>query len=181
MAAHRRTLFLGSEGFNSQLQDAAQSATWLGARRPLNNERKGRDSSTLPRASSSSVEEKAGSVESLLPIKAGDIREAYQMRYHIQLGGSVAIHQKKPATFESFGIRKISGHDEEEKQHKVYILSLIRHQSFLHCYEVFNFEQDFYTVSEDMAISCDELVSSPQYPEEVHLAAIFCQVSNSNL
>ena len=110
-----RTLFLGSGGFDPQHQDATRGAAWLGARRPLNLDRQGRRSSTSPCATSSSVEGKASSVESLLPIKSGDPEEAYQRRYHIQLGGSVAIHQKKPAIFESFGIRKISGYDKKQK------------------------------------------------------------------
>lgn len=176
-SSNRGTVFLGTEGFKLTLdQPPTNDETSLSTSRLHGKQTSVRGRGKLNASTYLSptllIPEKA-SYKVLVPITAGDPFLVYQDRYQVQLDGPVVVCQKKPATLQGFGVRKISGPDAEQKLH---MLSRIHHENFLHFYEIFAFEGIFYTISEHMAVSCEDLVSYPEPIEEVHLATIFCQV-----
>lgn len=100
----------------------------------------------------------------------------YRMAYSLELGGSVAVVQREPATKELFTVRSFSGPSASEK---LSFLRQLQHDNVLLSHQIFSFEDVFYVVSECMAISLEELTIAR--PDEPQLATIIHQVSHSYL
>jgi hypothetical protein len=179
MVPRRDTVFLrGRDFLNQPFTDHQLSLAGAkpdGEQHFQSGDRQANVDQVSPHSSLSSTAERASGADSLVLVRAEDPSVLYQKRYHIKLGGAVEVHQKKPATTQGFDIRKISGPGAKQKIHM--LQQRIQHKSFLYLYEIFDFEGAFYTISEHMDISCNELVSSVATPEEMHLATIFCGVS----
>ncbi|KAI9776696.1 MAG: hypothetical protein M1839_009423 [Geoglossum umbratile] len=109
----------------------------------------------------------------LLPVLSGSPWDLYKKDFSIELGGSIAVVHKKPVTEDLFAIRSFSGQDTDEK---LYMLCLLRHESFLLSHEIFFFEDTYFIVSEYMAISLEELTIAR--PDELQLAIIIHQILN---
>ncbi|KAF2458844.1 kinase-like domain-containing protein [Lineolata rhizophorae] len=91
----------------------------------------------------------------------------YKKVYRIELGGSVAVAHKKPNTKEQFTIKSVSASgDQIRLMHRLY------HKNLLSLYEVFYFDDAFYTVSEHMAISLTHVIGCPEPLTEGQLASI---------
>lgn len=95
----------------------------------------------------------------------------YSKAFGLELGGSVAIVCKKPATFDLFAMHSCSGDRTDEK---VCLLRQLKHENLLETYELFSFEDSIYIISACGAISLDDLIVAR--PDEVQLAAIVHQV-----
>ncbi|KAI9772441.1 MAG: hypothetical protein M1840_000644 [Geoglossum simile] len=113
------------------------------------------------------------STTELIPVRKRSPWDLYRKGYRLELGGSVAVVSKMPATDVSFTIRSFSGADAEEK---LYMLRLLRHENVLHSYEIFSFEEDYYVVSELMSISLEAFIIAR--PDELELAIIIYQILN---
>jgi hypothetical protein len=100
--------------------------------------------------------------------------EYYTKAYRRELGGSVVVACKNPATFELFAVKYIAG---SEVNDKVPVLRQVRHENFLTCYKIFEFDDAIFTVSEYMAISLTDLNGSAIPPNEIQIATIIHQVS----
>lgn len=112
----------------------------------------------------------------LLPLRRGSPWEYYVKAYRRELGGSVVVACKNPATFELFAVKCIVG---SEVNNKAQVLRQIRQENFLTCYEIFVFDNAIFTVSECMAISLTDLNGSAISPNEIQIATIIHQVSFS--
>jgi hypothetical protein len=88
----------------------------------------------------------------------------------------VVVACKNPATFELFAVKCIVG---SEVNNKAQVLRQIRQENFLTCYEIFVFDNAFFTVSECMAISLTDLNGSAIPPNEIQIATIIHQVNFS--
>jgi hypothetical protein len=99
----------------------------------------------------------------------------YKKGYGLELGGSVAVVCKVPATGRLFTMRSCpsSGADE-----KLYRVRHLKHKNLLDSIEDFSFQDTFYIISEHTEISCEEFIVAR--PDEVQLAAIIRQVSYSS-
>jgi len=93
----------------------------------------------------------------------------YLHAYDLELGGTVAIASKIPATKSLFTIRSCS-----ENSEKLSMLRQLKHSNLLTSYEVFLHKNLFYIVSEKAEISLEELIVAR--PNEIQLAAIIYQV-----
>jgi serine/threonine protein kinase len=98
------------------------------------------------------------------------------MAYSLELGGSIAVVQRKPATKELFIVRSFSGPNTSEK---LSFLRQLQHDNVLLSHQIFSFKDVFYIVSEYMAISLEELTIAR--PDKPQLATIIHQVSHSYL
>lgn len=114
--------------------------------------------------------------EGLVPVFDGSPWKSYKQDLSLELGGSVAVVHKIPATEELFTIRSISGPSAEEK---LFMLRQLRHENLLISFELFSFKDEFFIVSELAAISLEELTVAR--PDEVQVAAIIYQVRDSSL
>jgi len=107
----------------------------------------------------------------LVPIFDGSPWKSYKQHLSLELGGSIAVVYKIPATKELFTIRSVSGPRAEEK---LFLLRQLRHKNLLVSLELFSFKDELFIVSEFAAISLEELTVAR--PDEVQLAAIISQV-----
>jgi hypothetical protein len=111
-----------------------------------------------------------------LPLRRASPWEFYTKAYRRELGASVVVACKNPATFELFAVKCIAGSEVNEQAQ---ILRQVRHENFLTCYEIFVCDDTIFTVSEYMAISLADLNGSAIPPNEVQIATIIHQVSYS--
>jgi hypothetical protein len=109
-----------------------------------------------------------------LPLRRASPWEYYTKAYRRELGGSVVVACKNPATFELFAVKCIAG---SEVNDKAQVLRQVRHENFLTCYEIFGLDDAIFTVSECMAISLTDLNGSAIPPNEIQIATIIHQVS----
>ena len=86
----------------------------------------------------------------------------------------MVIASKKPATFELFVVKCIAG---SEADNRIQALCQVRHENFLTCHEIFEFDDVIYTISECMAISLMDLNGCAILPNEIQIATIIHQVS----
>jgi hypothetical protein len=107
----------------------------------------------------------------LVPVKEGSPWKYYKYAYDLELGGSVAIVCKTPATDKLFAMHSISGPNGEKK---LYTLRQLKHENLLRPEEILSFKDSFYIISEYTAISLEEVIVVR--PSEVQLAAIIHQV-----
>ncbi|KAJ0137444.1 hypothetical protein HZ326_19564 [Fusarium oxysporum f. sp. albedinis] len=107
----------------------------------------------------------------LVPVKEGSPWKYYKYAYGLELGGSVAIVCKTPATNRLFAMHNVSGPNREKM---LYTLSQLKHENLLRPEEILSFEDSFYIISEYTAISLEEVIVVR--PNEVQLAAIIYQV-----
>lgn len=107
----------------------------------------------------------------LVPVFDGSPWNSYKQDLSLELGGSVAVVYKIPATKELFTIRSISGPGVEEK---LFMLRQLQHKNLFFCHELYSFKDEILIVSELAAISLEELTVAR--PDEVQLAAIISQV-----
>jgi hypothetical protein len=110
----------------------------------------------------------------LLPLRRASPWHYYTKAYRRELGGSVVVASKLPATFELFAVKCTAGSEVNDQAHT---LRQIRHENFLTCIEIFAFENAVYTVSECMAISLTDLNGSAIPPNEIQVATIAHEVS----
>lgn len=113
----------------------------------------------------------------LLPLRRASPWEYYTKVYRRELGDSVVVASRNPATFELFAVKCIVG---SEVNNKAQALRQIRQENFLPCYEIFVFDDAMFTVSECMAISLTDLNGSAILPNEFQIATIIHQVSCSH-
>ncbi|KAH6698235.1 kinase-like domain-containing protein, partial [Leptodontidium sp. MPI-SDFR-AT-0119] len=97
----------------------------------------------------------------------------YTKAYRRELGGSVVVASKVPATFELFAVKCTAG---SEVNDQAQTLRQIRHENFLTCIEIFAYENAVFTVSECMAISLTDLNGSAIPPNEIQVATIVYEV-----
>lgn len=109
-----------------------------------------------------------------LPVKRASPWEYYNKIYRRELGGSVVVASKIPATFELFVVKSIAGLDVDDKAQ---VLRQVRHENILACYEIFGLHDAIFIVSEYMAISLTDLNGSAVPPSEIQIATIIHQVS----
>ncbi|KAF4451415.1 Serine/threonine-protein kinase dst2 [Fusarium austroafricanum] len=109
----------------------------------------------------------------LVPVKEGSPWKYYKYAYDLELGGSVAIVCKTPATNKLFAMHSISGQNSEREQ-KLYTLRQLNHENLLRPEEILSFKDSFYIISECAAISLEEVIVVR--PSEVQLAAIVHQL-----
>jgi hypothetical protein len=107
----------------------------------------------------------------LVPVFDGSPWNSYKKHLRLELGGSVEVVYRVPATKELFTIRIISGSGVEEK---LFMIRQLRHENLLSSHELYSFDYKFFIVSELTAISLEELTVAR--PDEVQLAAIISQV-----
>lgn len=101
--------------------------------------------------------------------------ESYRIIFRRDLGGSVRIAQKKPATSELYAIRSLPGPDYEGVLNQI---STFRgHDCFIKTLEVYEADRQCYVISECMATSLLEVANSGLALDEPQLAAIIVQVS----
>ncbi|KAH8772387.1 kinase-like domain-containing protein [Hyaloscypha finlandica] len=90
-----------------------------------------------------------------VPLRRASPWQYYTKAYRRELGASVVVACKNPATFE---------------------LLAVKHENFLTCYEIFVYDGAIFTVSECMAISLTDLNGSAIPPNEIQMATIIHQV-----
>lgn len=110
----------------------------------------------------------------LLPLRRASPWQYYTKVYRRELGGSVVVASKVPATFELFAVKCTAG---SEVNDQAQALRQIRHENFLTCFEIFAYENAVFTVSECMAISLTDLNGCAIPPTEVQVATIVHEVS----
>ncbi|KUL81522.1 hypothetical protein ZTR_10338 [Talaromyces verruculosus] len=124
------------------------------------------------------VEERASpetsKADQLVRLRKGSPWGIYRKRYEIELAGWNAVCQTQPPTTRLFGVRRLGGPDVKEQAQ---LLRQLHHENLLEIYEIFVGIDAYYTVSEDVEISLEEIVAAPILPNEIELAAIVCQVS----
>jgi hypothetical protein len=113
-----------------------------------------------------------------LPVKRASPWEYYTKAYRRELGGSVVVACKVPATFELFAIKSMIGSDVNEKAQ---VLRNLQHGNILPCYEIYGLDDAIFTVSECMAISLSDLKGSAIAPSETQIATIVHQVCSACL
>jgi hypothetical protein len=91
-----------------------------------------------------------------------------------ELGGSIIVACKKPATFDLFAVKCII---ESDVNKNAQVLRQVKHKNFLPCYEIFVSDNAIFTISEYMAISLADLNCSAIPPDEIQIATIVHQVS----
>ena len=111
-----------------------------------------------------------------LPLRRASPWDYYTKAYRRELGASVVIACKNPATSELYAVKCIAG---SEVNDQVQTLLQVRHENFLTCYEIFVCDEALFTVSEYMAISLADLNGSAIPPNEIQIATIIHQVSFS--
>ncbi|KAI9855636.1 MAG: hypothetical protein M1813_009682 [Trichoglossum hirsutum] len=169
----RRSVFPGSDGYKQLSETTPQSSTdsaTLFPRLPLEVNVKSSLKGTKARAQ-------------LVPVHEGSPWEIYTKYYGVELGSPVVMAYKKNVTVDLsappgpekllFPVRSFSGLDAEEK---LYMIRQIQHENIHHSYEIFAFGNAFYVISQYVAISLDEVIACPAYPDECQLAAIIAQV-----
>lgn len=97
----------------------------------------------------------------------------YVRDYQVELGGLVSVAERKAPGFGLVIVKRLSTANTDGK---ISMLRLISRSSFIHCIEIFRFEDVLYVVSEYMTMSLLQIVAAPQYPRESHVAAIIGQV-----
>ncbi|KAK0628282.1 hypothetical protein B0T17DRAFT_596903 [Bombardia bombarda] len=105
-----------------------------------------------------------------VPVIEGSPWKHYRNAYGLELGGSVAVVCKTPATKQLFALHSFSGSSREKK---LYMLRQLKHENLLSPEEIFSFENSFYVISEYTAISLEGFILVR--PDEVQLAAIVHQ------
>ena len=108
----------------------------------------------------------------LIPVTDRSPWRHYRNAYGLELGGSVAIVCKTPATEKLFSMHSFSGPTRDEKLH---MLQQLKHENLLSQEEIFCFEESIYVISEYTAISLKGVTLV--LPTEIQLAAIVHQVS----
>jgi hypothetical protein len=111
-----------------------------------------------------------------LPLRRASPWQYYTKAYRRELGASVVVAYKNPATFELFAVKSIAG---SEPNNQAQTLRQVRHENFLTYYEIFVCDNAIFTVSECMAISLTDLNGSAIPPNEIQIATIIHQVSCS--
>jgi hypothetical protein len=97
----------------------------------------------------------------------------YKKIFELELGGSVAVVHKIPATDDLFTMRSFSPPNIEQK---LYMLHQLKHRNLLASHQVFSFREKFHVISEYTQVSLEEFIVAR--PDEVELAAIISQVRN---
>ncbi|CZR65351.1 uncharacterized protein PAC_15251 [Phialocephala subalpina] len=108
-----------------------------------------------------------------LPLRRASPWQYYTKAYRRELGASVVVACKNPATFELFAVKCMAG---SEVNDQAQALRQVRHENFLTCYEIFVCDDAIFTVSECMAISLTDLNGSAIQPNEIQIATIIHQV-----
>ena len=108
-----------------------------------------------------------------LPLRRESPWQYYTKAYRRELGASVVVARKNPATFELFAVKCIAGSEVDDQAQT---LRQVRRENFLTCYEIFVCDDAIYTVSECMAISLTDLNGSAIPPNEIQIATIIHQV-----
>jgi len=108
-----------------------------------------------------------------LPLRRASPWEYYTKSFRRELGGSVVVACKNPVTFELFAVKCIAG---SEVDNTIQTLRQVRHENFLTCCDIFEFDDAMYTVSECMAISLMDLNGCAIPPNEIQIATIIHQV-----
>ncbi|KAH6703054.1 kinase-like domain-containing protein [Leptodontidium sp. MPI-SDFR-AT-0119] len=108
-----------------------------------------------------------------LPLRRASPWQYYTKAYRRELGASVVVACKKPATFELFAVKCIAG---SEPNDQVQNLRQVRHENFLSYHEIFVCDNAVFTVSECMAVSLTDLNGSATPPNEIQIATIVHQV-----
>uniref|UniRef100_A0A093URM6 Serine/threonine-protein kinase dst2 n=1 Tax=Talaromyces marneffei PM1 TaxID=1077442 RepID=A0A093URM6_TALMA len=116
---------------------------------------------------------KKGKSDQHIKLRKGSPWESYCKRYEVELAGWNAVCQTQPATSRLFGVRLLRGPDVKEQ---VEMLCRLHHENILETYEIFVGADFYYTVSENVEISLDEIVAAPLLPNDIELAAIVCQI-----
>jgi hypothetical protein len=111
-----------------------------------------------------------------LPLRRVSPWQYYTKAYRRELGASIVVACKNPATFELFAVKCMAA---SEVNDQAQALREVRHENFLTCYEIFVFDNAIFTVSECMAISLTDLNGSAISPNEIQIATIIHQVSCS--
>jgi hypothetical protein len=109
-----------------------------------------------------------------LVIRRESLWNMYDKGYELELGGTVTIAGQKVFPRNLAVVRAFL---EGRAEKTLHIFQSIQHNNFAAALEVFISEEIFYVVLELMAISLDQLVASPEYPNQLMLAAIVGQVS----
>jgi len=107
-----------------------------------------------------------------VPVTDGSPWRYYRNACGLDLGGSVAVVCKTPATEKLFAMHSFSGTSRDEKLH---MLRQLKHGNLLSPEEIFCFEESIYVISEYTAISLKG--AALVRPDEIQLAAIVHQVS----
>lgn len=166
----RETVFPGSaqwsRTFRSESHDKPKSRT-LG-RSTLTHDR---ESKRLVPRINLPVNPLDSNRDHLIPIKEGSPWKYYKYAFGLELGGSVAVVCKSPASNKLFAIYNVSSPDGERM---VYTLRQLKHDNLLRPEEILSFQDTFYIVTEYAAISLEEVIVVR--PNEIQLAAIVYQV-----
>lgn len=107
----------------------------------------------------------------LVPIFSGTPWKQYKQCLHLEMGGSVIVASRVPATRDLFAVRPVSGPQAEEK---LYMLRQLRHENLLASLELFVTNEEVFIVSELAAVSLDEF--TVVILDETQLEAIIHQV-----
>lgn len=115
----------------------------------------------------------------LLPLTAKDESpwKTYNKEYTIELGGLVAVAERKHPAYGLVIVKEFSGHNAESKLSRLrQIPENIQSNYFVSCVEIFNFQNVSHIITEYMTISLLQIVAAPRYPRENQVAAIIGQV-----
>jgi hypothetical protein len=113
----------------------------------------------------------------LLPLRRASPWHYYTKVYRRELGGSVVVASKVPATFELFAVKCTAG---SEVNDQAQTLQQIRHDNFITYIEIFAYKNVVFTVFKYMAISLTDLNGSAIPPNEIQLATIAHEVNCCN-
>jgi hypothetical protein len=109
-----------------------------------------------------------------LPLRRASPWQYYTKAYRRELGASVVVACKNPATFELFAVKCMAG---SEVNDQAQTLRQVRDENFLTSYEIFVHGDAIFTVFECMAISLTDLNGSAIPPNEIQVATIAHEVS----
>lgn len=115
----------------------------------------------------------------VLPLTAKDESpwKTYNKEYTIELGGLVAVAERKHPAHGLVVVKEFSGHNAESKLSILrQIPESIQSSYFVSCLEVFHFQNVLHIITEYMTISLLQIVAAPRYPRENQVAAIIGQV-----
>jgi hypothetical protein len=118
-----------------------------------------------------------------VPLLKGSPSKDYKKCYSLELGGSVVVVRKVPATKDLF---TMSGFASSSPETQLYMLCQLKHENLLEPFQVFCCSKNdtldtldtFYIISKHTEISCEELIVAR--PDEIQLAAIIHQASFSS-
>ena len=115
----------------------------------------------------------------LLPLTTKDESpwETFNKEYTVELGGLVAVAERRNPAHGLVVVKEFSGKDAGSKLSILrQIPESIQNRYFVSCLEVFHFQNILYVITECMTISLLHIVAAPRYPRENQVAAIIGQV-----